>query len=165
MLRRSIAAGLLAAALSAPLQPAMGLQQPVGVWEEVYVRVRPGATVQARFHISVEPGFFVVARSIAGSTPLLGLTLRMNQAAEVQLGQPLYPAPTANAEINGVPPFAAYDGVIAVSVPVSVPLKAQWSTRRLEGTLEYQACSTAGCRPPAALPVAIELELRAAQEP
>jgi hypothetical protein len=164
MARRSTAAVLLAAALCAPLQSAIGLQQPVGLWEEVYVRVRPGATVQARFHLSVQSGFFVVARSVAGPPPLRGLTLKMKQAGEVQLGQPVYPAPVANAEISGAPPFEAYEGVIAVSVPLTVPQKATWTTRRLEGTLEYQACSASGCRPPDTLPVAIEVELRPAQQ-
>ena len=130
------------------------------LWEEVYVRMRAGATVQARFHLSVEPGYFVVAGGIQGSAQLRPLTLRIKQAPEVQLGKPAYPAPTANASIPGLPPFTAYEGTIAVSLPITASAKASASTRVLEGVLEYQACTATGCAEPAALPVSIEVEVR-----
>lgn len=156
---RGAAHGLLAAALLLPAA-ATPLGQPVQVWEEVYVRVRAGATVHARFHVSVEPGHVVVAPSSDVDHGLRPLALRLEPAHELQVGEPAYPPPNTTAAVQGVPEFAAYEGVIAVAVPITVPRKAAWSTQRLQGTLQYQACSANGCNAPAGLPVTIEVELR-----
>jgi hypothetical protein len=160
MIRAHVTA-CLAAVLASAWTPAFALKEPVRLWEEVYVRVRPGATVQARFHVSVESGYFVVASGIPDASSLHPLALRMKAAPEVQLGQPAYPAPTADAVIEGAPPFRAYEGLIAISLPITAPAAAEWSHRVLQGELQYQICSAAGCREPSTLPVAIEVELTA----
>jgi hypothetical protein len=150
---------LLPALLGLPV-PALALKEPVQLWEEVYVRVRPGATVHARFHLSVEPGYFVVGQGPLPSDPLLRpLALTMKPAAGLEIGSPVFPPPPANAALEGLPEFPAYEGLIAISLPLTVPKQAAWSKRRLEGRVEYQICTTAGCRPPASLPVTIEVEL------
>jgi DsbC/DsbD-like thiol-disulfide interchange protein len=157
-LRRGAALTLLALGLAPPA--ALAVKQPLRVWEEVYVRVRAGATVQALFHVSVDAGYLVVARAVADAA-LRPLTLRLKPAAGVQVGDPAYPAPTATASVDGLPEFRAYEGVVGIRVPVTVPKDAKWTRQRLEGVLEYQACTADACTRPATLPVAVEIELRA----
>ena len=153
-------AWLVGCALAAAATAAFALKDPVRLWDEVYVRVRPGATVQARFHFSVQPGYFVVAGHAPASGQLRPLALKMKPTSEVQVGKPGYPASAASASIEGLAEFPVYEGVIAVSVPITVPEKATWTTLRLEGTLEYQACTATGCAEPGVLPVTIEVELK-----
>jgi DsbC/DsbD-like thiol-disulfide interchange protein len=155
--RRFAAAVLLALALVPAA--ALAVRQPLRLWEEVYVRVRPGATVQALFHVSVDPGYLIVARP-AGDARLRALALQLKPAAGVQVGEPAYPAPTATASVDGLPELRAYEGVVAIRVPVAVPKDAKWTRQRLEGALEYQACTAEGCGRPATLPVAVEIELK-----
>ena len=152
-------AALLAAMLG--MQPTLAADEPLQLWDEGAVRVRSGVTVQARLHASVKPGYFVVAPGAPPRSKLRGLTLRIKPVADLKLGRPLYPPETNEADLPGLPPFPAYEGRIAVSVPITVPAKPTWSTRKLEGTLEYQACTATACDKPAAIPVTLEVELTA----
>ena len=154
---------MLAALLAATSwqQPTLAADEPLQLWDEGSVRVRPGVTVQARLHASVKPGYFIVAPGAPPRSKLRGLTLRIKPVADLKLGRPMYPPETNEADLPGLPPFPAYEGRIAVSLPITVPAKPAWSTRKLEGMLEYQACTAAACDKPATLPVTLEVELTA----
>lgn len=139
---------------------ASAAQPPVQLWDEAYVRVRPGATVQARFHLSVAPGFSVVAQDVGPSAGLRPLRLSVPAVAGLRFGAPLYPPASLTLTVPGASEIPAHEGTLAVSLPITVPASADRPPTLIRGTLEYQACSAAGCLPPATLPVRIELELR-----
>jgi DsbC/DsbD-like thiol-disulfide interchange protein len=132
----------------------------VQLWEEAYLRTRPGTTVQALFHLSIEAGYIVVASGVKGASRLRPMRLRMKETTGIALGTPAYPAPQRTASVPGLPDFPAYQDTLAVRVPVTVPSSPDWSTREVEGVLEYQACDARRCLPPASLPVKLEVEIR-----
>jgi DsbC/DsbD-like thiol-disulfide interchange protein len=132
----------------------------VQLWEEAYLRTRPGTTVQALFHLSIEPGYVVVASGVKGASRLRPMRLRMQETTGIKLGMPAYPAPQRTASLPGLPDFQAYQDTLAVRIAVTVPASPNWSTREVQGVLEYQACDARRCLPPASLPVKLEVEIR-----
>jgi DsbC/DsbD-like thiol-disulfide interchange protein len=153
---------IAAAALAALICTANAAEDSarVQLWEEAYLRTRPGTTVQALFHLSIAPGYVVVASGVQGASRLRPMQLRMKETAGIKLGTPAYPAPQRTASVPGLPDFQAYQDTLAVRVPVTVPSSPDWSRREVQGVLEYQACDARRCLPSASLPVKLEVEIR-----
>lgn len=149
-----LALGMTAAAWRA------AADEPVQLWDEAYVRVRPGATVRVVFHLSVGVGYYVVADGMQ-SPGLTPLALKVDKMPDITLGAPVYPKPPIARTTEGIAQVRAHAGTVAIGLPVTVSPKATWRTQMLRGTVVYQACSDNGkCQAPASLPVAIEVELR-----
>ena len=166
MQRRPFPAFIAAAALAALACAANAAEDgaKVQLWEEAYLRSRPGTTVQALFHLSIEPGYVVVASGVKGASRLRPMRLRMKETSGIKLGTPAYPTPQRTASLPGLPDFQAYEDTLAVRIPVTIPSSPHWSTREVQGVLEYQACDVRHCLPPASLPVKLEIEIRPEQD-
>jgi DsbC/DsbD-like thiol-disulfide interchange protein len=146
--------GLLAAAAAAA--PPI-----VQRWDDTYLSLRKGVTVQAALHFTVASGYY-----LAGGGPGSGLTplrLRMTPATGVKIGNSLYPTPTSHRIGSQSRALPAYRGTFAIRVPITVAADARWDSRTLRGTLTYQACTQSECLPVRSLPVGLQLEIRPAE--
>ena len=152
MLRPLLAAALLAVALIARAA------EPVQLWEEADLRLRPGASAQVVIRFSIAEGVAVVGAGVRHAA-LRPLQLRMRPVEGVRFGAPHYPRPRPADLLAGAAPVAAHTGVVAIRLPVSVPADAKWDRRVLRGVVRYQACRAGACEPPRTLPVAIDLEI------
>ncbi len=132
--------------------------KPVQLWDERYVRVRPGTSVRAVFHLTVADGYHLVGHG-AEDGPLQRLELQMERARGVAVGKPIYPKPTPVALPKAGGEVPAYAGVVTLSVPIKVATKPDWTRQVLFGRLAYQVCSETACLPPATLPVSLEVEV------
>jgi hypothetical protein len=143
--------GLLAcAAIAAP--------PIVQLWDDTFVRMRKGVTVQAELRFTVARGYYL-AGSGAGS-PLAPLRLRMRPADGVKLGSSLYPTPTPHRIGGQSRNRPAYQGTFAIRLPITVAADAAWDSRTLRGTLTYQPCTSSACLPVRSLPVSLQVEIR-----
>jgi len=151
-LRCILAGVLLAVAL------AVHAAEPVQLWEEADLRLRPGAKAQVLIRLSIADGYALVGAGVRHAT-LRPLQLRMQPVEGVRFGAPSYPRPQPAALLAGAPPVPAHTGVVAIRLPVSVPADAKWERTVLRGVVRYQACRAGACAQARALPVAIELEI------
>lgn len=136
--------------------------EPVQLWEEADLRLRPGVNAQVVVRLSVAEGYRLVGAGVQHAQ-LKGLALRMQPTPGVSFQAPRYPRPQPVSLLAGAPPVPAYEGVVAIRLPVRVAPGAKWRRSTLRGTLQYQACRAGGCEAVRALPVAVEVELLAAQ--
>jgi DsbC/DsbD-like thiol-disulfide interchange protein len=143
--------------------PVCGAQEAVQLWEEVYVRVRPGATVQTVFHLSVADGHFLVGRGL-GTASLQPLTLTMQVPDGISVGTPMYPQPASMRLPGTATDSPVYSGTVTIVVPITVSEDGDWQSRVLQGRLDYQVCTETVCAAPASAPVSLEVE-RAPDKP
>jgi DsbC/DsbD-like thiol-disulfide interchange protein len=129
----------------------------VQLWEEVYVRVRPGATVRAVFHLTVADGHYLVGRGL-GTSKLRPLNLTLQPAKGISLGTPLYPQPASMRLPETATDSPVYSGIVTLVVPISVSAEGDWRSQVLHGTLDYQVCTVRACAPPASTEVSLEVE-------
>lgn len=134
-------------------------EAPLQLWEEVYVRMREGATVQARFHLTVAAGYRLVAHAVPAGSGLQPLILQAPRVPGLRLGAPIYPAPNVTTGPRGRRAVPAHEGTLAVSLPITAYSGADRALRVVEGTLRYQVCDGERCLPAATLPVRIEVDL------
>ncbi|MCW5620349.1 MAG: hypothetical protein KIS79_04500 [Burkholderiales bacterium] len=144
------------------LSLAVHAAEPVQLWEEADLRLRPGVSAQVVVRLSVAEGYRLVGAGVQHAQ-LKGLALRMQPTPGVRFQAPRYPRPQPAPLLAGAPPVPAHEGVIAIRLPVVVAPGTKWRTSMLRGTLQYQACRAGRCEAVRALPVAIEVELLAAQ--
>ncbi len=151
-LRSLLTGALLTVAL------AVRAAEPVQLWEEADLRLRPGAKAQVLIRLSIADGYALVGAGIRHAT-LRPLQLRMQPVEGVRFGAPSYPRPQPATLLADAAKIPAHAGVVAMRLPVSVPADAKWERTILRGVVRYQACRAGTCAPPRALPVAIELEI------
>jgi len=121
--------------------------------------LRPGQTVRARVHVTIDPAHHVMANP-ASEEYFVPLSLEISSSGPLVAGPTIYPAGVP-FEVDGMEkPLATYEGAIVLTVPVTAAPDATPGRFALEGTLAYQACGRHACLIPSALPVRLEVEIR-----
>jgi hypothetical protein len=154
---RSHVFGLLAFAVASPATP-QGEPDPLQVWGEEYVQVRPGKSIEIRVHATISEGYRIVASS-ARHPNLTPLALKLEPANDLAVGLPAYPEPTP--ALLGGRSVSSLAEELEIAVPISVLPRAKEGERLLRGTLRYQACDEKRCRPPASAPVSVSVYVQA----
>jgi len=143
--------------------PAVG-QEPLKLWDEDYIRVRTGVTIRVVVHASIETGYYIVA---AGGTnaKLTPLTLKMAPAEGITLGTPEYPTAKPVRLQQDAPEHPAFEGLLEIGLSLHVSPDVKWESKRVSGTLAYQACDGRKCLPPASLAIQLNIEIRSDVKP
>jgi hypothetical protein len=147
-----------ALALSWPL-PARPDAPVLQLWEERYLTVRAGATVQIVLHASVRDGYVVVARPDKRGK-LLPLSLKMQPPKQLELGTPVYPDAEPAKLQGGTIDAQVYRGTIAIRLPVTAPAKVDPGPHEVKGLLQYQGCDAARCQSAMAIPIELIITIR-----
>jgi uncharacterized protein YyaL (SSP411 family) len=159
------AAEILAAGAGATLdatpRPARQVVGPVTVEASLSsARVAAGALFDARVRLSIAEGWRIVARE-PGVKDLLGLTISVVGEGLTSVG-PRYPEPRQEKGPWNTGAVSVYAGEATVTVPVRIDRRAPAGDRRVGLRVVFQACDTAGCKPPQTahleVPVTIEPE-------
>jgi DsbC/DsbD-like thiol-disulfide interchange protein len=118
------------------------------------IEVEPGASTQIALQCVVKPGYHVQANPVENPS-LIPITLKMDAAGSVSVGEPLYPAAKRLRLPGDSQDLVVYDGTFVIALPLQVGRNATAGTMTLKGTLRYQACDDSHCLFPVTLPVAI----------
>jgi DsbC/DsbD-like thiol-disulfide interchange protein len=102
----------------------------------------------------VKPGYHVQANPVENPS-LIPITLKMDAAESVSVGEPLYPAPKRLRLPGDTQDLVVYDGTFVIAFPLQAGRNATAGAITLKGTLRYQACDDSHCLFPVTLPVAL----------
>lgn len=142
--------------------PAVG-QEPLKLWDEDYIRVRTGVTIRVVVHASIETGYYIVAAGT--NAKLTPLTLKMSPTEGITLGTPEYPTAKPVRLQPDAPEVPAFEGLLEIGLSLHVSPDVKWESKRVSGTLAYQACDGRRCLPPASLPIQLNIEIRSEVKP
>lgn len=119
------------------------------------IEIKPGVSARIALQVTVKPGYHVQANPVENPS-LIPITLKVDAAQGISVGQPLYP-PAKRLRLSGASEdLVVYDGTFAIAVPLSAGHEAAaGATVGLTATLRYQACDDSHCLFPVTLPVAI----------
>jgi DsbC/DsbD-like thiol-disulfide interchange protein len=124
------------------------------------VQLRPGASAQVVLQVVVKPGYHVQANPVENPS-LIPITLKIDGAKEISVGEPLYPSAKRLRLPGDNQDLVVYDGSFAIGVPLEVARDATaGQTVTLMGSLRYQACDDSHCLFPVTLPVALSIAVR-----
>jgi len=123
------------------------------------VEVKPGVVARIAIQVVVKPGYHVQANPVENPS-LIPITLKIDGAGPVSVGEPLYPAAKRLRLPGDSHDLVVYDGAFAIALPVKVGRDATAGTTiPLKGSLRYQACNDSHCLFPATLPVVISVKV------
>lgn len=120
------------------------------------VNISPGSTVEAVIEVDVTKGFHVQANP-ASLPNLIPTTLKMENAANLEAGAPLYPKGKPHKTQDGE--ILAYDNRFQIKVPVTAAPGLAAGKLALNGKLRYQACNEKTCFFPVNVPVSIPVNV------
>jgi DsbC/DsbD-like thiol-disulfide interchange protein len=118
------------------------------------IEVKPGAGTRIALQCVVKPGYHVQANPVENPS-LIPITLKMDAAESVSVGEPLYPAPKRLRLPGDTQDLVVYDGTFVIAFPLQAGRNATSGAITLKGTLRYQACDDSHCLFPVTLPVAL----------
>ncbi len=123
------------------------------------VVVQPGADTHVVLQVVVKAGYHVQANPVE-NPDLIPLTLRIDAAGSVSVGEPVYPAAKRMRLRGDSQDLVVYDGTFAIALPIKVaPNATAGEPVTLKGTLRYQACDDRYCLFPVTLPVALVITI------
>jgi len=123
------------------------------------VEVKPGALTRIAIQIVVKPGYHVQANPVENPS-LIPITLKIDAAKSISVGEPVYPAPKRLRLSGDSQDLVVYDGSFVIALPVQVERNATaGATVTLTGSLRYQACDDSHCLFPVTLPVAVPVRV------
>jgi len=153
-IHRRLAALSFGVAVSAAAGIAHALEV-VTVQSPARVEAEPGAGTRIAIQVAVKPGFHVQANPVE-NPDLIPITLKLDGAGNVSIGEPVYPAAKRMRLRGDSEDLLVYDGIFAIVVPVKVGRDAAEGEQvTLRGTLRYQACDDRHCLFPVTLPMAV----------
>jgi peroxiredoxin len=120
--------------------------------------VAPGKRAEVRVRLDVAPGYHVMSDRPSAPT-YVPTHVAVQEEPGVRPGEALYPAPGSFALADRA--IATFAGVVEVKVPLEVAADAEPGTRRLRGSVRYQACTASRCL----FPVTRAFEVRVAIVP
>jgi len=149
-----LAALTVLVALGAIPAPAHAIEV-VAVLAPQGVAVKPGAGTRVALQVMVKPGYHVQANPVENPS-LIPVTLKMEAAGNVSVGEPIYPTPKRLRLPGDSQDLVVYDGTFVIALPIKVGRSATvGATVTLTGSLRYQACDDSHCLFPVTLPVAL----------
>jgi len=123
------------------------------------VEVKPGISTRVAIRITVKSGYHVQANPVENPS-LIPITLKMDPADNISLGDPLYPVAKRMRLPGDTQDLVVYDGTFAIGLPVKVASSVTaGATVSLTGSLRYQACDDSHCLFPVTLPVALAVKV------
>jgi DsbC/DsbD-like thiol-disulfide interchange protein len=123
------------------------------------VEVRPSVSTRIALQVVVKPGYHVQANPVENPS-LIPITLKMNAARGISVGEPVYPAPKRLRLPGDSQDLVVYDGTFVIALPLQVERNATaGATVTLTGSLRYQACDDSHCLFPVTLPIALPLRV------
>ena len=124
------------------------------------VELKPGASTRIALKVVVKPGYHVQANPVENPS-LIPITLKLDGAKGVSVGEPLYPTAKRLRLPGDSQDLVVYDGTFAIAFPLAVARDATaGETVTLKGGLRYQACDDSHCLFPVTLPVALAVTVR-----
>ena len=98
--------------------------------------------------------------NVSASQPqLIATILDLPSVEGVQAGSPTYPKGKPYRLKNAQTDISTYDGQFQIKLPLEASADAKVGTRKLEGTLKFQACNDTVCFFPTKIPVALDLTI------
>jgi len=123
------------------------------------LEVKPGVGTRLAVQVAVKSGYHVQANPVENPS-LIPITLKLDPAENVSVGEPLYPAPKRLRLPGDSQDLVVYDGTFTIGVPVKFGGNATaGATVTLKGSLRYQACDESHCLFPVTLPVALTVKV------
>ena len=123
------------------------------------VEVKPGAGTRIALQVVVKPGYHVQANPVENPS-LIPITLKMDAARSISVGEPVYPAPKRLRLPGDSQDLVVYDGTFVIALPLQVGRNATaGATVTLTGSLRYQACDDSHCLFPVTLPIALAVRV------
>lgn len=119
-----------------------------------------GGTASATLTFALAPGYHVNSNH-PNSDFLIPTALHWAAAGGVKVVAIHWPEPEERKFSFSATPLAVFSGAFPVTVEVRAA-RGESGVRVLRGSLRYQACNDNLCRPPANLPVRIEVKVRPA---
>lgn len=128
------------------------------------VALAAGGKAEARLSVTIADGYRVQANPASGEF-FIPVELDLKAAGGVSSGRPIYP-PGKPYRLPGISDgLMTYEGTLEIVVPLRAGTSARPGSRRLKGTLSYQACDSRSCLFPASLPVELQVMVVAAPRP
>jgi len=156
---RRLAALSLLAVLGASASAACALEV-VSVVPPPGVEVKPGASARIALQVLVKPGYHVQANPVENPS-LIPITLKMDAADNISVGEPLYPKAKRLRLPGDDQDLVVYDGSFVIALLITAARNAASGAKlTLRGTLRYQACDDSHCLFPVTLPVALPVTVR-----
>ena len=119
------------------------------------VQVKPGTETRIALRVVVKPGYHVQANPVENPS-LIPITLKIDGAPGIFVGEPLYPAAKRLRLPGDSQDLVVYDGTFAIALPLEVKRNTTGGqTIMLNGSLRYQACDDSHCLFPVTLPVVL----------
>ena len=123
-------------------------------------RLAPGGAGSARLYVAIAAGWHINGNP-ASPDYMIATTVEVPPAGDLSAGAPRYPAPKTLKVAFDESEIAAYDGEIEIELPLLAAAGAATGERRLEGTLQFQACNDQLCLAPATVRFTIPLTIAA----
>lgn len=119
-----------------------------------------GSATSIGIQVRVKPGYHVQANPVENSS-LIPITLKIDPAAGVTVGRPVYPTAKRIRLPGDDHDLVVYDGEFTIALPVQLTSDfAPGDTVALNGSLRYQACDERHCLFPVTVPLTLALRVR-----
>ena len=119
----------------------------------------PGGKTELAVRLTVDGGWHVNSH-VPSSKDLVATTVTVDGPEGVNVGDVAYPDGRSATLGFSESPLSVYDGVVQVSVPLTVEATVRGA--RLTLTVEYQACSDSACLAPERVTLSVSLPVDAA---
>lgn len=119
-----------------------------------------GSATSIGIQVRVKPGYHVQANPVENAS-LIPITLKIDPAAGVTVGRPVYPTAKRIRLPGDDHDLVVYDGEFTIALPVQLTSDfAPGDTVALNGSLRYQACDDRHCLFPVTVPLTLALRVR-----
>ena len=114
----------------------------------------------AHVKLVIDTGYHVQANPVENPS-LIPITLKIDPAAGVTVGRPVYPTAKRIRLPGDDHDLVVYDGEFTIALPVQLTSDfAPGDTVALNGSLRYQACDERHCLFPVTVPLTLALRVR-----
>ncbi len=122
--------------------------------------VKAGSAASVEVKVAVKRGYHVQANPVENPS-LIPITLKIEPAAGVTVGKPVYPTAKRIRLQGDDHDLVVYDNSFTIAVPIKLSGNlAAGSTVKLNGTLRYQACDDRHCLFPVTLPLTVVVNVK-----
>lgn len=125
-------------------------------------QVKADSAARVGITVRVKPGFHVQANPVENPS-LIPITFKIDPAAGVTVGKPLYPVAKRIRLQGDDHDLVVYDGTFTIALPLTLSRDfAPGDNVKLNGSLRYQACDERHCLFPVTVPLALAVNVKPA---
>ena len=123
-------------------------------------KVKVGSAASVEIRVAVKRGYHVQANPVENPS-LIPITLKIDPAAGVTVGKPVYPTAKRIRLQGDDQDLVVYDNTFTIALPIKLSRDlAPGDTVKLNGSLRYQACDDRHCLFPVTVPLTVVVNVK-----